>query len=682
LVLALSLFHLTSSFADVLSNTAGAQWAGYGRTYDEAHYSPLDDINASNASQLALAWWFDIPGVVLATSVPLEVDGRLFFSTGYSVVRAVDATTGHLLWIYDPEVTKVAGQKLQGAWGVRGIAYWKDKIYVGTHDGRLICIDVKTGTPVWSAVTTQPGDRRIITGPPLAFNGRVMIGHGGAELVPMRGYVTAYDAETGKQLWRFFTVPGDPSKGFENKAMEIAAKTWSGQWWKYGGGGTVWNAMTYDPDLNRVYIGTSNGSPWNQKIRSPGGGDNLFVTAIVALDADTGAYVWHYQTNPGDTWDFDAVEDIELAKLVIDGKPRRVLMQASKNGFFYVIDRDTGKLISAEKFAKVTWAKRIDLETGRPVEEANARYESGETTIWPGSLGAHGQQPMAFNPTANLVYIPMIDLPGKYNDKDVVLKSWKPNRDFVLSVGVNFSTDHPGNTTRNVGVSSLLAWDPLRQRPAWRVALPGIWNGGVATTAGNVVFQGRCDGKFVAYAADSGKKLWEFDARVGIIGAPITYKVANRQYVSVMASFGAGGSVFGPMWDARTQSRRLLTFALGADAQLPPAPPSLEIAAVHDPKFKPNARTEQGGANRFDDHCAYCHGPGAAAGGAAPDLRASQMILSASAFLGIVKNGTLVQQGMPRFEQLGNVEVESIRQYLRSRAIDLSKNNTRRAGRE
>lgn len=433
--------------------------------------------------------------------------------------------------------------------------------------------------------------------------------------------------------------------------------------------------MTYDPDLNRVYIGTSNGSPWNRKIRSPAGGDNLFVASIVALDADTGAYVWHYQTNPGDTWDFDATNDIELANLVIDGAPRRVLMQASKNGFFYLIDRDTGKLISARKFAKVTWAEKIDIKTGRPVETPNARYQSGEATVWPGPNGAHGPQAMAFNPTKNLAYIPMFDLPGGYSDKGVDFKSWKPKR-FVPSVGLDLSFDvHSGNLgliPTNLGGSSLLAWDPIRQRAAWRVALPGIWNGGISTTAGNLVFQGRYDGKFAAYAADSGKELWSFDAQVGIVGAPITYRVANRQYVSVIGGYGGVGSGLGSLWDARSQPRRLLTFALGGSAKLPPGHPRHEVISIRDPNFKVESEAEQNGATEFGYRCLACHGLGAVAGGAAPDLRESPMILFANAFRSVVKGGELLERGMPRFEELSDAEVENIRQYLRSRAMDLT----------
>jgi quinohemoprotein ethanol dehydrogenase len=472
----------------------------------------------------------------------------------------------------------------------------------------------------------------------------------------LRGYVTAYDAGTGKQLWRFYTVPGNPDKGFESKALEMAARTWSGQWWKFGGGGTVWNAMAYDPELNRVYIGTSNGSPWNQEIRSPGGGDNLFLASIVALDADTGAYIWHYQTNPGDVLDYDASSDISLSNLVINGKARRVLMQASKNGFFYVIDRGTGKLISAEKFAKVTWAEKIDLVSGRPVETTSARYDVGPITVWPGTNGAHDTNPMAFNPQNLLAYIPVHDLPAEFNATGINVKAWNYDPGEYLNAGVKLKIIQPDNSARTTGVSSLVAWDPIRQQAAWRVALPGFFNGGIATTAGGLVFQGRSDGKFVAYSAQNGKELWSFDAQAGVLGAPITYKVGTRQYVSVLA--GSGG------W--RVPPQRLLTFALGGDAHLPTAPNREGITPINDPDFKSSPTQEKAGSELFRP-CEGCHGAGAVSSGAAPDLRASFAILSVSNFHAIVK-GALRAKGMPPFEELSDSEIESVRQYLRARA--------------
>jgi len=622
-------------------------WASYGNNPQSSHYSLLSQINTATISRMGLAWWFDIPGVVLASSVPLEVDGRVYFTTGYSVVRALDAASGRLLWTYDTEVAKVAGHKLRLLWGVRGIAFWNGKIFVGTHDGRLIALDANTGRLVWSVSTTQPGDLRIITGPPLVFKGRVLIGHGVADYAPVRGYVTAYDAETGRQLWRFFTVPGDPSKGFEDKAMAMAAQTWSGQWWQGGGGATVWNAMTYDAAANRIYIGTGSGAPSMANARSPAGGDNLFVAAIVALDADTGAYIWHYQANPGETWDYDATNDIVLADVVIDGSARRVLLQASKNGFFYVIDRDTGRLISAEKFAQVTWAKSIDLRTGRPVETADAREHPPEQRLWPLPHGAHSYQAMAFDPTTNLAYVPVFDA---LNDTPAEHFDWKKVRAVVSGY--------------------LLAWNPVKQSAAWRITLPSAWNGGVVATGGNLVFQGRSDGHFVAYAAASGKQLWSFDAQAGIVGAPITYQVAHRQYVSVMAGVSGLAASLDSTWNARTQQRRLLTFALDSNAQLPLPLPRREIVPVDDPEFRHQPGVEGTAGAEFNEHCSFCHGVDAVAGGTAPDLRESVVILSSRSFLGIVKDGTLLEHGMPRFEEFTGTEVENIRQYLRSRAQD------------
>jgi len=657
------------------------QWSSYGGNSDETHYSALSDINTETIARLKLAWWADIPGVVLATSVPLEVDGRVYFATGYSVVRAVDAATGQLLWTYDPGVAQAAGRKLRASWGVRGLTFWQGKLYVGTADGRLIAIDAKGGKPVWSVETTARGDARIINGAPLVFRGKVMIGHTG-DYDLLRHYVSTYDAETGKLLWRFFTVPGNPKGGFENSAMTMAAKTWSGAWWKFGGGAGVWNAMTYDPEFNRVYIGTGNGIPIDQKIRSPQGGDNLFVSSIIALNADNGRYVWHYQTNPGDTWDYDAVEDLELAHLEIRGTLHRVLMQASKNGFFYVLDRDTGKLLAADKFAKATWASRIDLNSGRPVETREARFQQGDVTLWPWPHGAHGVEPMAFSPASGLVYIPTTNLPATFSDRGLDLKAWKP-KDILpnMDMGINFSVQHPGNTPLNVGVSSLLAWDPSRQQARWRVELPGIWNGGVLATAGGLVFQGRCDGRFVAYDADTGKELWSFDAHVGILGAPITFRVGGRQFVSLMAGFGGVPAAFGPLWDARAEPRRLLTFTIDGAARLPAAVASQKIVPVLDPDFQDNQAAEARGAAAWYDHgCFFCHGISAAAGGQAPDLRASGVILSSDTFRAVVRGGAFLAAGMPGFGEIQDRDLDDLRQYLRSQAAILSRGKVPNVG--
>ena len=298
----------------------------------------------------------------------------MYAAFGLSQIHALDAKTGKFLWEYDSKTGAIAGDKLRFVWGIRGMTTANGKAFIGAIDGRLIALDSKTGKELWSARTAEANDGRYISGAPRTFKDKVIIGHGGADVAPVRGYVTAYNQDTGKQVWRFFIVPGNPADGFESEAMEMAARTWKGEWWKFGGGGTAWNAMTFDQKYDRVYVGTGNGAPWNRKIRSKDEGDNLFLCSVVAVDADTGAYVWHYQTNPGETWDYNSAMDVELATLRIDGRLRDVLLHAPKNGFFYVIDRESGKLISAEPFAKVTWAERIDLSTGRPVEARGARF--------------------------------------------------------------------------------------------------------------------------------------------------------------------------------------------------------------------------------------------------------------------------------------------------------------------
>jgi quinohemoprotein ethanol dehydrogenase len=664
-----------ASKADVLMRIDdGRDWAAYGRTYDEDHFSPLRQVNRENVARLGLVWSVDLPTTISTHAASLAVDGRLYFAIGLSVVSTMDARTGKILWTYDPDVPAVAGEKLRAAWGIRGIAYWQGKIYTGTQDGRLIAIDAKTGKPVWTVQTTEgPNDGRYITGAPRIFKGKVIIGHGGADFASVRGYVTAYDAATGTRLWRFYTVPGDPARGFENKAMEMAAKTWRGQWWKYGGGGTVWNAITYDPEFNRIYIGTGNGSPWNQNIRSPGGGDNLFLCGIVALDADTGEYIWHYQTNPGETWDFNSAMDIELATLEIDGRPRYVILHAPKNGFFYVIDRESGKLISAEPFSKVTWASRIDAATGRPIENPDARFPTGQTLIQPGAAGAHNWMPMAYSPQSHLAYIPTTQLPGFYSTKGINQERWERTPHVALETGFEpFAAIEPPPVLPTP-LGSLVAWDPVAQRPAWSVPMKNAFNGGILATAGGLIFQGNGEGHFVAYDASSGKTLWEFDAQDGIVAQPITYSVGGRQYITVFTGFSSIASSGGPNmamagWEYRTQQRRILTFALSGAAKLPTAPPRVAQKVVDDPAFVVDPTLALRGAEIYALHCVPCHGVAAVAGGAAPDLRKSTVPFDASGFARIVHDGALQSRAMPQFAEFGDGDLLALRHYLRAAA--------------
>jgi quinohemoprotein ethanol dehydrogenase len=661
---AVALLALTTLRAgsDVDSLRDGANWAAYGRTSGENHYSPLAQITDANIGGLGLVWFYDLPPVTSVHTTPLEINGVLYFAVGYSVLHAVDAKSGKLLWRYDPDVPSVAGDKLRAGWGSRGIAFWNGKVYVGTQDGRLIAVDATTGKLVWSVSTTEPHDGRYITGAPRVFNGKVIIGHSGGDFEPTRGYVTAYDAATGRQLWRFYTIPGDPTKGFEDQAQAMAAKTWRGEWWKIGGGAAVWNAITYDPDFNRIYIGTGNGEPWNDKIRGEGL-DNLFVSSIVALDADSGQYVWHYQVNPGDSWDYDAAMDLELATLPLDGKERRVLLSAPKDGFFYVIDRETGKLLSAEKFAKVNWAERIDLMTGRPVENAAAREKRGDFVMYPGPGGAHSSEAMSFNPLTQLVYIPAVEAGWVFDDQGVNREAWKPGTRMQVSSGMS---DAPPRTPIPPATSSLLAWDPIKQTPAWSVPTPGMFNGGTATTAGNLVFHGQVDGKFNAYSANSGRLVWSFDAQTGIIASPITYMVEGRQFVTIIAGYGGQGSLVGGQfgWDFATQPRRVLTFALQGAAKLPGT--TQRTPLVIDETSVDDERKADRGAREYAAHCLFCHGVGVIGGGGAPDLRASRVVLNRDAFSEILRKGTLQIKGMPRFDELSPASIEALQQYIRA----------------
>lgn len=650
----------------------GDDWPGFGRSYGEQHFSPLTQIDDSNVGKLGLAWSMDLePGN--SVTGPIEVAGVLYFARFYSVVNAVDAATGKLLWTYDPKAPQVSGVRLRQGWGSRGIAWWNGKVYTATQDGRLIALDAKTGKPVWTVQTLAKGDPRFISGAPRVFDGKIIIGNGGADEAAIRGYATAYDAETGKRLWRFWTVPGDPKRGFENPAMAMAAKTWAGDWWNKGGGGTVWNSISYDKDTDTVFLGTGNGSPWNRKIRSAGKGDNLFLCSIVAIDGKTGAYKWHYQINPGETWDFNAAMDMALADLTIAGQARKVVITAPKNGFVYVIDRLTGKLISAEPFVPVTWAKGIDLKTGRPIENPGIHYEDGTATISPTPVGAHSWTPMAFSRQSGLVYIPAIELIATFDDRGITNANWKRKGGMALDYAVRSSIEFPKG--REDSASSLVAWDPVTQREAWRVPTPIHFNGGVLATGGNLVFQGQMDDRFNAYDANTGKRLWSYDAKAPVIAPPISYRVGGKQYVTVLTGNGTSGGFLGSALarygvDYRTQARRVLTFVLDGKANLPEKQRYV-AEAVEDPAYKPDTVAEAHGGDIYNTRCVVCHGGGVAAAGVAPDLRTSAAIITPGVFDQIVRDGMLVPQGMPQYAELTAKDRTALRQFLRAAAADL-----------
>jgi len=647
----------------------GANWSSFGGDSSENHYSPLDQINDGNVGRLGLLWSYDLPVTMNGLATPLAIDGILYFPVGHSVIHAMDARTGELLWKYDPDVYSHARHKLRAGWPVRGLAHRDGVIYSGTLDGRLIALDARDGSLLWSVMTVDPDDARYITGPPWIINDKVIIGHGGADYSAMRAYVTAYDAATGEQAWRFYIVPGNPADGFENAAMEMAAKTWTGEWWKFGGGGTAWHAMAWDEKYNRVYIGTGNASPWNQKIFSPGGGDNLFLASIIALDVETGEYIWHYQANPGETWDFNNNMDIELTTLEIDGQQRDVILHAPKNGFFYVLDRKDGRLISAEQFANtVTWAERIDLATGRPVENPKARYPNGAFFIgYPGQWGAHPVAAMSFNRKTGLVYIPTTESYTVYSDAPD-LEHWTHPPSTSMHVSSGIGAARWNVPPQSPPYSYLQAWDPVAGKRVWEVRLIGMQNGAALSTAGNLVFQGQVTGEISAYAADSGQKLWSFDARVGVGAQPMTYLVDGKQYITVLAGWrGTGASGLPTEWNYYTQQRRVLTFALDGGANLPvvetPVPPLLD-----DPELVIDEAKAALGMQVFHRNCHVCHGPRLISGGAAPDLRRGGTTMSVEGLSAVLQQGALLSRGMPQFEEMPDSEVEGLLHYIRREA--------------
>ncbi|UNM18231.1 PQQ-dependent dehydrogenase, methanol/ethanol family [Pseudomonas sp. ArH3a] len=647
--------------AIIASKKDGSQWLSNGRTYEEQRFSPLDQITEQNADKLGLAWSLDLDNHRGLEATPLFVDGVLFASLSWSRAIAVDAHTGKTLWSFDPQVARDKARDACCDAVNRGVALWNGKVFIGTLDGRLIALDAKTGKQVWSQQTTDISKPYTITGAPRVVKGKVIIGNGGAEY-GVRGYFSAYDAETGKMAWRFYTVPGDPSKPYENPELVEAAKTWKGdQYWKFGGGGTAWDSMAYDPEMNLLYVGTGNGSPWNRELRSPGGGDNLYLSSILAINPETGRLAWHYQVTPGDSWDFTATQQITLATLEIAGKPRKVLMQAPKNGFFYVLDRQTGELLSAEKFGKVTWAEKVDLASGKPVEVPGSRYEKETIVMWPSPFGAHNWHSMSFNPQTGLVYFPYQEIPGVYRNEG---KNFVKRNAFNTGAAFYDTTEIP----REAVSGALVAWDPVKQKEAWRVPYTHYWNGGTLTTAGNLVFQGTADGDLIAYSANKGKRLWSFAAQTGIVAAPMTYSLDGEQYVALMAGWGGVAPLIGgdaSLAPGVGNISRLLVFKLNGKAALPPLPEKVATAVTRIPgPVQASAADITAGKQLYGTYCTVCHGVGVVSGGLIPDLRKSDDARRAM-FQQIVLDGVLRPLGMPSFkDSLKPADVQKIKDYV------------------
>jgi alcohol dehydrogenase (cytochrome c)/quinohemoprotein ethanol dehydrogenase len=664
----------------MLAAGSGDEWLTYGRDYGEQRFSPLTQVSDKTVKDLKLAWSADLDTARGQEATPLMHDGVLYVSTAWSMVKAYDARTGALKWAYDPKVPRETLPVACCDAVNRGVALYGDKVYVATLDGYLVALNQKDGSVAWRHEFVPDHTNYTSTGAPRIAKGKVLIGAAGAEY-RARGFLAAFDWATGNELWRFHTVPGDPAKGQENTALENAAKTWGGKWWELGGGGTVWDSITYDPATNLVYFGTGNAEPWNPAANGrnkPGQnapGDNLYTSSIVAVNADTGAYAWHFQETPEDRWDYDSDAQISVADLTIDGKQQHVVMHAPKNGFFYVLDAKSGKFLSGTPWTMQTWATGIDPVSGRPQVNPEARYEqTGKLFVSvPGAGGAHSWQAMSFSPQTGLMYIPANNAGFPY----LAAKNWKPS-----AIGFQTAMDAAGTAMPAIeavrqqalaGTTGMLvAWDPVAKKEAWHHDYIGPWNGGTLATAGNLVFQGSAQEEFAAFDAKSGAKLWSFATQSGVIAPPMTYAIDGEQYVAVLAGWGGVWDIAPGIMAAKSgfprNISRLLVFKLGGTATLPAAPP-LNQRVLDPPAFTGTAAQVAHGAQVYGRYCSVCHGDAAIAGALNPDLRRSAALNSADAVRSVVIDGVLHQNGMVSFKAaLTPDDAEAVRQYVIKRA--------------
>jgi PQQ-dependent dehydrogenase (methanol/ethanol family) len=651
------------------TDASARQWPVNGGTDLEQHFSPLDQIDTTNVGKLGLSWSFEFDSNRGQEATPIVAGGVMYVSTAWSRIYALDAATGRQLWRYDPKVAGKIGFDACCDVVSRGVAVANGRVFLAALDGRLIALDASSGKPVWSVRTTDPAKPYTITGAPRIAGDKVIIGNGGAEY-GVRGYVTAYSIATGKQVWRFYTVPAAPNAAPDGAASDAILKkaalpTWFGHWYDYGGGGTVWDAIVYDSELHQLYIGVGNGSPWNHKVRSEGKGDNLFLASIIALDPETGAYKWHYQENPGESWDFTASQPIILATLQIDGHERKVLMQAPKNGFFYVIDRASGQLISARNFVAMNWASGIDPASGRPIENPAARYVDKPFAMQPSALGGHSWHPMAFNPQSQLVYLPTYQFVMMYGN-DSAFQFHPGTWNTAISFALQETPDDPAELKRATSSfqGRLVAWDPVAQKEVWSVPHTALQNGGVLATAGKLVFQGTGAGRFEARKADNGELLWSFTASDGIMAGPVSYELNGTQYVAVAAGYGGGfGLGEGAEQPKFRPNGRMLAFRLDGQAKLPPVQGT--VAALNPSTERFSDSQIDNGRLLYTQNCYRCHGAGAQSTGVLPDLRRSAAIANRPLWHSIVGDGALESAGMVSFKRwLTAEQIEDIRAFV------------------
>ncbi|MEO0062324.1 MAG: hypothetical protein RLZZ08_884 [Pseudomonadota bacterium] len=662
-----------SASAQLRSPQAG-EWPSDGRDYSAQRFSPLTQISTANVGQLGLAWFADLDTYRGVEGTPIYADGVIYNIAPFNIATAYDAKTGAVLWTFDPKVPREWARLACCEPVARGLAMWGDKVIIATLDGRLIGIDRKTGQQAWSTRTFEDDGKSSysITGAPRVFDGMVVVGQSGGDF-GVRGFVSAYDAQTGRKLWKFFLTPGDPANGPDGEAsdpvMAMVRKTWSedGMWKTLGGGANPWDSIAYDPVRKLVYVGTGNASPHSQFYRSNNQGDNLFVCSIVALHAETGAYAWHYQMNPGEEWDWTCTSSIISAQLKIDGKPRDVVMQAPKNGYFYVLDRGTGEFISAKNHVMTNWNLGFDAK-GRPDVSPAVRYGTDPKLVMPGPGGAHNWFPMAYSPRTGLAYFPAYQSAFVY----AVQPDWKPQPRRSNSGWGGFSGETgkqraalqaEGNKLEGAW---LTAWDPVKQQAAWKVPLPRHGNGGVFVTASDLVFEGTTKQTFAAFDARSGKVLWEFPTQSAPVAGGITYMLDGVQYVAVNAGWGGGAAQQeqGNGTELPRAKARLLVFRLGGTAQLPAL--AAQAAVEPPPPMRGSEQQIAEGAQLFAQTCAVCHGQNAIGG--VKDLRHMTAATRAK-FSDIVLRGIYTDKGMGNFSDLlKQPQVDAINAWLVARA--------------
>jgi len=645
----------------------GDDWPMHGLTAYEDRFSPLSEIDRNSVSRLGLAWSYPTGTNRGLEATPLIIDGVLYATASWSIVFALDAKTGRELWRHDP---KVPGWKARHACCDvvnRGVAHSNGRIYVGTIDGRLIALDAKTGAPVWSVQTADPDQPYTITGAPRVVKDLVVIGNGGADL-GVRGYFSAYHAETGELAWRFYTVPANKDGPHEHPELVAAAKTWSrDSMWESGLGGTAWDSMAFDAELDLLYVGTGNSSVYDRDKRSPGGGDNLYLASILALRPDTGELVWYYQTTPGEHWDYTATQHMILTDLDWKGARRKVLLQAPKNGFFYVLDRATGELLGAKKFVHASWATHVDLDSGRPVEREEANWSKKDALISPAATGGHNWHPMSFHPGTGLVYIPAVE--SAY--------SYMPNSTFrfrpgLWNTGEDFTRlhetleDYGDARYLPCGLTRLIAWDPVREKKAWEVLHDSGVPGGTLATAGDLVFQGIGQGRLAAFDATSGKLLWTSEIGIDVMAPPVSYRVDGQQYIAVLAGVGGSHGNHQSEFD-HDNAGRLLSYKLGGKATMPPVTlrPKRKVSR---PRLDVPPEMIERGRRVYADTCFTCHGMGLHASGLYPDLRTASAETHEQ-WDAIVLGGIRTQKGMPSFADVVSAEdARAVQAYVLDRA--------------